>query len=48
MSNSAYFQCPRANDAGDRVTIIMNGKFLPYRYHGPKDGAAPLGYKSKA
>lgn len=37
-----------ANDAGDRVKITMNGKFLPYRYHGPKDGAPPLGYKSKA
>ncbi len=33
------------NDAGDRVRITMSGKFLPYRYHEPKDGAKALGYK---
>lgn len=35
------------NDAGDRVNITMSGKFLPYRYHSPQDGAPALGYKQK-
>ncbi|MEW9526826.1 cyanase [Agrobacterium radiobacter] len=35
------------NDAGDRVKITMSGKFLPYRYHGPKDGAKALGYRAR-
>ncbi|MCY1667803.1 cyanase [Rhizobium sp. SL86] len=35
------------NDAGDRVKITMNGKFLPYRYHSPRNGAPALGYKQK-
>jgi cyanate lyase len=35
------------NEMGDRVRITMSGKFLPYRYHDPKDGAKPLGYVDK-
>ena len=33
--------------AGDRVKITMNGKFLPYKYHEPKDGAQASGAKPK-
>ncbi|SMC86719.1 cyanate lyase [Fulvimarina manganoxydans] len=29
--------------AGDRVKITMSGKFLPYKYHEPKDGAQASG-----
>ncbi|MGE4372067.1 MAG: cyanase [Xanthobacter sp.] len=36
------------NEAGDRVRIVMSGKFLPYRYHEPEEGAKALGYKDKA
>ncbi|ANF58113.1 cyanase [Halotalea alkalilenta] len=35
------------NEAGDRVRIVMSGKFLPYRYHQPEEGAPALGYKEK-
>jgi len=27
-----------ANPKGDRVKIIMSGKFLPYKYYGAADG----------
>lgn len=36
------------DDAGDRVKITMSGKFLPYRYHEPRDGAKVLGYKEES
>lgn len=31
------------NPAGDRVKITMNGKFLPYKYHHPEEGAQASG-----
>ena len=27
------------NNKGDRVKLSMSGKFLPYKYHGAKDGS---------
>ena len=33
------------DSAGDRVKITMSGKFLPYKYHEPRDGAQASGAK---
>jgi cyanate lyase len=33
------------NEKGDRVKIIMSGKFLPYKYYGNEDGIPAYGYK---
>lgn len=33
------------NDAGDRVRIVMSGKFLAYRYHQPQGDAPAMGFK---
>ncbi|RFC63777.1 cyanase [Fulvimarina endophytica] len=33
----------KEDPAGDRVVITMNGKFLPYKYHEPRDGAQASG-----
>jgi cyanate lyase len=33
------------NPKGDRVRIIMSGKFLPYKYYGNQQGIADYGYK---
>ena len=30
---------------GDRVQLVMSGKFLPYKYYGAEQGAAEYGYK---
>ena len=34
-----------ANPKGDRVKIIMSGKFLPYKYYGAADGTPESGLK---
>ena len=34
-----------ANPKGDRVKIIMSGKFLPYKYYGAADGIPESGLK---
>ena len=34
-----------ANPKGDRVNIIMSGKFLPYKYYGAADGISESGLK---
>ena len=34
-----------ANPKGDRVKIIMSGKFLPYKYYGAADGISESGLK---
>lgn len=34
-----------ANPKGDRVKIVMTGKFLPYRYYGNEQGIPEYGYK---
>ena len=34
-----------ANPRGDRVRIVMTGKFLPYRYYGNEQGVPEYGYK---
>ncbi|MGE0231608.1 MAG: cyanase [Flavobacteriaceae bacterium] len=37
-------QMDRVSDpAGDRIKITMNGKYLPYKYHEPRDGAPASG-----
>jgi len=37
-------QMDRVSDpAGDRIKITMNGKYLPYKYHEPRDGAPATG-----
>lgn len=33
------------NPKGDRVRIVMSGKFLPYKYYGNEQGIPELGYK---
>lgn len=35
----------QADPRGDRVRIVMTGKFLPYRYYGAEQGVPELGYK---
>ena len=32
---------------GDRVKIVMSGKFLPYKYYGAADGAPEYGFKEE-
>jgi cyanate lyase len=36
-----------ANPKGDRVNIIMSGKFLPYKYYGAADGTPDSGFKEE-
>ena len=36
-----------ANPKGDRVNIIMSGKFLPYKYYGAADGTPDYGFKEE-
>jgi cyanate lyase len=36
-----------ADPKGDRVSIGMSGKFLPYKYYGATGNRAPLGYKEE-
>src|SRR3569623_3848419 len=36
-----------ADPKGDRVSIGMTGKFLPYKYYGATGNNAPLGYKEE-
>jgi cyanate lyase len=36
-----------ANPKGDRVKIIMSGKFLPYKYYGAADGTPDYGFKEE-
>lgn len=36
-----------ADPKGDRVSISMSGKFLPYKYYGAEQGIPPLGYKEE-
>lgn len=33
------------HERGDRVKIVMTGKFLPYRYYGNEQGIPEYGYK---
>ena len=35
------------NPKGDRVRLVMSGKFLPYRYYGNEQGIAEYGYKEE-
>ena len=40
------FQMERvANPKGDRVKIVMSGKFLPYKYYGASGNVPEYGYK---
>jgi cyanate lyase len=32
---------------GDRVKLVMSGKFLPYRYYGAEQGVPEYGYKEE-
>jgi cyanate lyase len=34
-----------ANSKGDRVRMMMSGKFLPYKYYGAEQGLPECGYK---
>jgi cyanate lyase len=36
-----------ANAKGDRVQILMSGKFLPYKYYGNEEGIPEYGYKEE-
>jgi cyanate lyase len=36
-----------ANAKGDRVQILMSGKFLPYKYYGNEQGIPEYGYKEE-
>ncbi|MBC8130776.1 MAG: cyanase [Rhizobiaceae bacterium] len=33
------------DEKGDRVKVVMHGKFLPYKYHGAEEGEQALGTK---
>jgi cyanate lyase len=35
------------HERGDRVRLIMSGKFLPYRYYGAEQGIPEFGYKEE-
>ena len=35
----------KAHEKGDRVQLVMSGKFLPYRYYGAEQGMPEFGYK---
>jgi cyanate lyase len=35
------------NPKGDRVKIIMSGKFLPYKYYGNEQGLPEVGHKEE-
>ena len=35
------------NPKGDRVQLVMSGKFLPYRYYGNEQGIPEYGYKEE-
>ena len=36
-----------ANAKGDRVRLLMSGKFLPYKYYGAEQGVAEYGFKEE-
>jgi len=36
-----------ANPKGDRVRMVMSGKFLPYKYYGAEQGVPEYGYKEQ-
>ena len=36
-----------AHPKGDRVKIVMSGKFLPYRYYGAEQGIPEYGFKEE-
>jgi cyanate lyase len=35
------------NARGDRVRLVMSGKFLPYKYYGNEQGIPEVGYKEE-
>jgi cyanate lyase len=42
------FQMDRLpNPKGDRVKIVMSGKFLPYKYYGAQQGIPEYGFKEE-
>jgi cyanate lyase len=36
-----------ANPKGDRVQLVMTGKFLPYKYYGAEQGIPAYGFKEE-
>jgi cyanate lyase len=36
-----------ANPKGDRVRLLMSGKFLPYKYYGAEQGLPEYGFKEE-
>jgi Cyanate lyase C-terminal domain len=36
-----------ANSKGDRVRLVMSGKFLPYKYYGAEQGLPEYGFKEE-
>jgi cyanate lyase len=36
-----------ANQKGDRVRLLMSGKFLPYKYYGAEQGVPEYGFKEE-
>jgi cyanate lyase len=37
----------KAHATGDRVRLVMSGKFLPYKYHGAEQGVPEYGFKEE-
>jgi cyanate lyase len=35
------------NPKGDRVRLVMSGKFLPYKYYGAEQGVPEHGFKEE-
>jgi cyanate lyase len=36
-----------SNPKGDRVRLVMSGKFLPYKYYGAEQGVPEYGFKEE-
>ena len=36
-----------ANAKGDRVQLVMSGKFLPYKYYDAEQGVSEYGFKQE-
>ncbi len=37
----------QAHAKGDRVRLVMSGKFLPYKYYGAEQGLPEYGFKEE-
>ncbi len=45
--NKDWLADPKADPKGDRVSLGMTGKFLPYKYYGATGNALAYGLKEE-